>query len=513
MYERFTDGARKAMQHANRETHRLGHQRIGTEHILLGLFREGNGIAANVLRNRNLTFGMIHSEVEKLASCRLDLAHVERLPQSVRAKKAITNAMDEARKLDHDYFGTEHILLGIIRQKDAAAVTVLKNLGLEPESLHNEILFLLGDESSETQLRASTAAPPRGRSTSRILDAAANRAGEGLRVVEDYVRFVLDDAHLTELIKTLRHDLAATIEQLPSSERHAARDTQSDVGTEITTEAELMRADAWQVCQASLERSKQSLRSLEEFSKVDQPVLPVRFEQLRYQLYTLEKALSITRESKQQLASTKLCVLLDGRGSQEEFSALADTLIQTSVPMIQLRDKKLSDAELVQRGRALRELKRNAETLLIVNDRPDIAVAVGADGVHLGQNDMSVKDARAIVGPRTLIGVSTHNIEQARQAVLDGANYLGAGPTFPSATKQFDDFPGLPYLRQVASEITLPTFAIGGIGEENAKEVLSTGIGRIAVSSAVIDSEYPAQVASDLLEILSECSPPAIDHE
>src|SRR5687768_16828791 len=99
----------------------------------------------------------------------------------------------------------------------------------------------------------------------RILDASLNRATEGLRVVEDYVRFVLDDVHLTEQLKRLRHDLAAAGAALPLPDRHAVRDTQQDVGTAVTTPSEGRRADAWDVCVASFERVKQSLRSLEEF--------------------------------------------------------------------------------------------------------------------------------------------------------------------------------------------------------------------------------------------------------
>ena len=90
---------------------------------------------------------------------------------------------------------------------------------------------------------------------------------------------------------------------------------------------------------------------------------------------------------------------------------------------------------------------RNRETLFIVNDRPDLAALARADGVHVGQEELSVKDARSIVGPEMLVGVSTHSIEQARQAVLDGANYIGVGPTFPSGTKQFEQFPGVELLR------------------------------------------------------------------
>lgn len=360
------------------------------------------------------------------------------------------------------------------------------------------------------------------RNVSRIIDAAANRASEGLRVVEDYARFVLDDPYLTGLLKRLRHDLGAALSELPTPDRHASRETQADVGTAISTEAESLRPDTWSVCQASLERTKQAFRSLEEFSKVDSPQLATQFEQLRYRLYTIEKSLTTLKESRSRLGGTKLCVLIDGRDTQENFSQLCQSLIATGVGMIQLRAKNLTDRELIERGRLLCSAASRTETenpspspssaqrvaggdiqgsgtLVIINDRPDIAAAVDANGVHLGQDDMSVKDARAIVGPRKLIGVSTHNIEQARRAVLDGADYLGAGPTFPSATKQFDAFPGLDFLRQVAGEITLPTFAIGGICPENIAEVLETKISRVAVSSAVVAAAKPASVAENLL--------------
>jgi thiamine-phosphate pyrophosphorylase len=116
----------------------------------------------------------------------------------------------------------------------------------------------------------------------------------------------------------------------------------------------------------------------------------------------------------------------------------------------------------------------------------------------LGQEDLSVKDARAIVGADALIGVSTHTIEQARQAVLDGANYIGAGPTFPSGTKQFEKFPGLELLRAIAAEIRLPAFAIGGITPANLPQVLSTRITRAAVSGAITSAPDPAAVVREL---------------
>jgi len=138
-----------------------------------------------------------------------------------------------------------------------------------------------------------------------------------------------------------------------------------------------------------------------------------------------------------------------------------------------------------------------------MNDRPDLAVLARADGVHVGQEELSVKDARTMVGPEALIGVSTHSIEQARQAVLDGANYLGVGPVFPSGTKHFDRFPGVELLRAVTAEIRLPVFAIGGIGLNNLAEVLQTGIRRIAVSGAVLNAPDPAATARGLAQRLN----------
>jgi len=138
-----------------------------------------------------------------------------------------------------------------------------------------------------------------------------------------------------------------------------------------------------------------------------------------------------------------------------------------------------------------------------MNDRPDLAALSRADGVHVGQDELSVKDARSIVGPEALVGVSTHSIEQARQAVLEGANYLGVGPTFPSDTKQFEKFPGLDLLRQVGAEIRLPAFAIGGITTENLPEVLATGMTRVAVSGAIAAAAEPVAAAKEFLAAVS----------
>ncbi len=337
----------------------------------------------------------------------------------------------------------------------------------------------------------------------RILDAASNRAGEGLRVVEDYLRFVLDDRHLMSLAKQLRHDLASALEQVPATARLAARDTLTDVGTNVSTPSETRRDSPAGVVAASFKRIEQSLRSLEEFGKLVDSDLGAGFESLRYRVYTLERAVTITAESLQRLATARLYVLIDGRDSPAAFSALAESLVVAGADMIQLRDKRLADRELLERARRLRKITAGTSTLFIMNDRPDLAALAAADGVHVGQDELSAKDVRAIIGPRALVGVSTHSLEQARQAVLEGANYIGVGPTFASGTKSFERLAGVELLRAVAGEIRLPAFAIGGITAENVRDVMATGISRVAVSGAVLTATDPAGLVRELRQLLA----------
>jgi ATP-dependent Clp protease ATP-binding subunit ClpC len=144
MYERFTDRARKVMQLANQEAQRFNHEYIGTEHILLGLIKEGSGVAANVLKNLDVDLRKIRLEVEKLVQSGPDMVTMGKLPQTPRAKKVIEYSMEEARILNHNYVGTEHILLGLLREQEGVAAQVLMNLGLKLEEVREEVLNLLG---------------------------------------------------------------------------------------------------------------------------------------------------------------------------------------------------------------------------------------------------------------------------------------------------------------------------------------------------------------------------------
>ncbi|HEY2881344.1 MAG TPA: thiamine phosphate synthase [Pirellulales bacterium] len=338
----------------------------------------------------------------------------------------------------------------------------------------------------------------------RILDAEANRAAEGLRVVEDYLRFVLADGHLTEMAKRLRHELKAALTPLESADRLAARESATDVGAVLATPPGSERATPADVAAASFKRIQQALRSLEEYAKLVDPNIAAAIEPLRFRVYTLEKSAGLTAASLARLAGAQLYVLVDGRQSEQEFAKLIASLVSSGVHLLQLRDKQLDDRQLLARAVQLRRLTRETGTLFIMNDRPDLAALADADGVHVGQEELSVHEARQIVGPRSLIGVSTHTIEQARQAVLDGANYIGVGPTFPSTTKSFTAFTGLDFIRAVSAEISLPAFAIGGITHENVPQVISAGLRRIAVTGAVMNANDPSVAAKELMAMLAE---------
>ncbi|HZT83214.1 MAG TPA: thiamine phosphate synthase, partial [Gemmataceae bacterium] len=338
--------------------------------------------------------------------------------------------------------------------------------------------------------------------TARALDAAANRAREALRVVEDYCRFVLDDAFLCGEVKQLRHDLTAALSGLPPPLLLEAREALRDVGAGISTAAERSRHSLPEVAQANLKRWQEALRSLEEFGKLLDPRLGESLEALRYRGYTLERAVLLGADARERLAAVRLCVLVTGSLCTHSPEWTVREAAAGGASMFQLREKGLSDRDLLERARQMRRWTREAGALFVVNDRPDIARLAEADGVHLGQDDLPVKEARRILGPGALVGVSTHDLGQLRQAIRDGASYVGVGPTFPSGTKQFGALAGLDYVRQAAAETSLPAFVIGGVGARNVAEVAAAGGRRVAVSQAVCGAESPRAAAVELLRHL-----------
>jgi thiamine-phosphate pyrophosphorylase len=264
------------------------------------------------------------------------------------------------------------------------------------------------------------------------------------------------------------------------------------VGTQLTAGGEYVRHTPASVAVANLKRLQESLRSLEEFGKVLSADFAREVEAIRYESYTLEAAVARRTGIAAKLADAKLYLLLTGSKCAASLDWTVSEAAAGGADVIQLREKELPDRELVERAVKMRKWTRAAGVLFIVNDRPDIARLADADGVHLGQDDLSVAAARRIVGPDTLIGVSTHDMAQVRRAVLDGADYLGVGPVFPSGTKAFDHFPGLEFVRDATAETSMPAFALGGITLANVGDVRAAGAARVAVSAAIATADGPA---------------------
>jgi thiamine-phosphate pyrophosphorylase len=179
--------------------------------------------------------------------------------------------------------------------------------------------------------------------------------------------------------------------------------------------------------------------------------------------------------------------------------------VRGGATVIQLRDKHAEGRELLEAGLALRALTRDAGVPFIVNDRVDVAIAVGADGVHVGQKDIPADVTRRLVGPKMIMGVSVANLEEARQAKADGADYLGVGALFSTATKSDAGAPvGTEVLGQIRREVGLPIVGIGGINMHNAAEVIRQGADGVAVISAVVSAPDIAQATASLLAVVEE---------
>ncbi|MBI4825868.1 MAG: thiamine phosphate synthase [Nitrospirae bacterium] len=175
-------------------------------------------------------------------------------------------------------------------------------------------------------------------------------------------------------------------------------------------------------------------------------------------------------------------------------SEIAKTALSAGVRVIQLREKRLSKKEIFSEAVSIRTLTRSYNATFIINDYIDMALAVDADGVHLGQDDMPVKEARKILGKRKIIGISTHSVKQALKAQEEGADYIGFGPVFHTSTKDAGRPKGLKMLEDVRRNVSIPIAAIGGITPDTAAKLLSSGADAVAVGSAILRGDIKKNV-------------------
>jgi len=390
----------------------------------------------------------------------------------------------------------------------------------------------------------------------RIIDANLNRAREALRVMEEHARFGLDDAGLSAAIKEVRHALAKAVVGLEGSsgvqcgcesarapdnvgtgsargsleantgqgetrgsheagdaERSdlrgsliAHRDIVGDVGRDVAAPSEYARSDTSAVATAAAKRLSEALRAIEEYGKTIDRTFAATVEQLRYQGYELERRLALVARARDRFNRIKLYVLITEALCAGDWLATAKATLDGGADCIQLREKQLSDRELLDRARRLAALCRERDALFILNDRPDLAVMSNASGVHLGQGDVAVADARRVLPSAMLIGVSTHTREQLTAAAAQAPDYIAVGPMFASTTKPQDFVAGPAALATARAHTSLPLVAIGGIDADNAQEVLAAADCCLCVCSAVISQPDVTSAMSRLRAIVDQAT-------
>jgi len=346
-------------------------------------------------------------------------------------------------------------------------------------------------------------------SAHRLLDANLNRSFEALRTLEDTARFQ-DRAEFQSKYKILRHQLRGATQAWSHDQLYASRDASLDVGRETKIASEALRTGGlYELAAAAAQRIQQSLRCLEEAAKFVYPNSAAAIESVRYQVYDLNAQFLLSQKRDLDfLNRAKLYVLADCQLPLSEFSQRVSELSQAGVDLIQIRDKQLDAQELIRYTQTAIDSVDASRTRVVVNDRADIVQCVSAFGLHVGQTDLSVAQSRSLIAPQCVLGLSTHDMSQVRQAIANGVDYIGCGPTFASNTKEFSSFAGLPFLKEVSqflgeSNSTLPVFAIGGINLSNMKALLETGIRRVAISKAIWGEDRPGAAADAFIKILS----------
>ncbi len=343
----------------------------------------------------------------------------------------------------------------------------------------------------------------------RILDANLNRAVEGVRVVEDVVRFLHDDGKLAAKFREVRHGLRQAAAMVPGGTKAlvSARDSQGDVARNAPA---VKRPDGGNQAAANMKRAQEASRVLEEVSKKVAPTAASKFGALRFRLYDLEREAAAYIYSDGGPRTIPKGPFIYAVAGYSELNAggdygLLNELLDARVGMIQLRDKDCEDGERLSRAAEAAKMFARRESLFVVNDRVDIALAAGADVVHLGQDDLPVAVAREIAGGRLRIGFSTHSYAQAMRGLEMEPDYLAVGPIFASPTKPGGK-PVTPKLieRVAAKSGKTPIVAIGGITPGNLREVFAAGASGAAMISAIAGAKNPKSVLKKINGIIRE---------
>jgi thiamine-phosphate pyrophosphorylase len=328
------------------------------------------------------------------------------------------------------------------------------------------------------------------------LDASFNRALEGLRVCEDVCRFLLRDGRLSGHLKGLRHELAGLAALFPRLELLRSRDVGGDPIKSTDLGTETSRTSPADIFTRNLHRAAEAVRSIEEFSKLGFGE-SAPFQSLRFSLYSVEQdaLFALRRGDIMARFENSLYAICDPSFAGKDLISAARSLADGGASIIQLRMKDAPARDILSVAKELAALCRERGIIFIVNDRPDIALAAGADGVHLGQDDLPVADARKILPPDMIIGVSTHSPDEARRAVDAAPDYIAIGPVFDTSSKNGEPLrgTGVDTAGRVAAETGPPVVAIGGIVPGRVAELARAGVKCVAVMSYLFTDDTPAR--------------------
>ena len=328
----------------------------------------------------------------------------------------------------------------------------------------------------------------------RIIDANFNRCREALRVMEEFCRFGLDNRSLSGRAKQLRHRLCGAVSKIDADTLINCRDSAGDVGSDIKVVGQLKRVDLKSCFVAACKRASEALRALAETSQMIEPEVHAECEKLRFDVYTLEKDVLAASRAFDRLSGMRLYVLVtvEAGFDEAEILKIVQQCAAGGADCIQLRCKGLDDKSMVGLGSQFVDVCKEAGVLSIVNDRADIAIACGADGVHLGKEDLSIEHVRRLGTKPLIVGLTTHNLGELDEAIAAGADYVGLGPAFATATKPSLNAAGLGYIEQAVKRLDgsgVWHVAIGGINESNIESVLQAGAGAVAVCGAVTKAD------------------------
>jgi len=344
----------------------------------------------------------------------------------------------------------------------------------------------------------------------RLIDANVDRLGEGLRVLEDVARFLLDDAVLSRRLKTLRHKLRRDVRPL-EQQLLASRRVKEDVGAFVKPPGEAKHEDLPALVKANASRVQESLRVLEEFARLADTPLRTKaaeFERCRFEVYDLEQELvaRLVRREKTSLLTGLYLILDDGSLGGGEPVGVAAEALRGGARAVQWRGKQRSRAELLKIARKLKKVCDEGKALFIVSGYLDLALAAEADGLHLGQDDLPLPEVRRLMPMNKLIGCSVTTLSEARRAESQGADYVVAGPIYRTLSRGKLRPVGVDRLRRIKAAVSLPVIASGGINRSNIEEVLETGADSVAVVGTDLGAEDIEEASRGLADRLEQFS-------